>query len=533
MHPAIMRNVSAGGVVKSLKRGRVAVSLVFFGLTALLFLDFSGFVPPAFMTGVTYLQFLPSLLKFVNLACLAATGFIAVLLLTLLFGRVYCSTICPLGTLQDFFTYLSRKIRRKQYQRRQSRHDRVRYGLLALTIVACAAGSTMAATLLDPFSNTGRILASLGRPLVIGANNVLAFALQLLHIYTVNPVEQYRPGWFAIAGALLILGVVAGFSFTRGRLWCNTICPVGAVLGLMSRFALFKVAINQGDCKGCGLCERVCKAGCIDRKAMTVDFDRCVGCFNCFEICPRDDMFFRTPWHKRRERGGENVSRGRRRFVQQAAGSLMVLGVVPGVGKKIVSTKATTVPTGSALAVSPPGSRGLDHFTATCTACHLCVSVCPARVLQPSFLEYGIGGIFQPRMAYDVAYCNYDCTLCLQVCPSGAILPMEQEEKKLTQLGVAKFVKDNCIVNTEGTDCGACSEHCPTKAVSMVPFKNKLVIPEVRSDFCVGCGACEHACPTRPFRAIFVESNRVHARAKKPEQKPVIQPTAPAEDFPF
>ncbi|HEX9006704.1 MAG TPA: 4Fe-4S binding protein, partial [Bacteroidota bacterium] len=333
-----------------------------------------------------------------------------------------------------------------------------------------------------------------------------------------------------------------------GRLYCNMICPVGALLGLVSRFALFKVAIDEDDCTGCGLCERVCKGGCIDRKARTVDFDRCVGCFNCFEACPRDDMFFATPWRTkprsehppRRSRSAgtpsaeAGVSRSRRRFVQRAAGFLLVLGTAPEPAqKKIVPTKATTVPAGSALAVTPPGSYGLDRFTANCTACHLCVSACPTRVLQPTLLAYGIMGILQPRMDFEVSSCNYDCVVCGQICPTGAIGPLPQDEKKLTQLGIAKFIKDNCIVNTENTDCGACSEHCPTKAVNMVPFKGKLVIPEVRNELCIGCGSCEHACPTRPYRAIYVESNRTHARAKKPEQKKVEPAPAPAEDFPF
>ncbi len=519
-------------VVRKLKGARIAVSLLFFGLTAFLFLDVAELAQPSFTNGVTYLQFLPSLLKLTQAAGLAAGGFLVVLLLTALLGRVYCSSICPLGTLQDAVAFLARKLRRKHYQRRMPRYDLVRFGLLGLTVAVLLAGSTLLASFLDPFSSAGKILANLVRPLALGANNLLAFTLESLHIYLLYPVEPYYPGWFAVAAALLVLGVVGWLSFTRGRLYCNMICPVGAILGLVSRAALFRVAIDKDDCTGCGLCERVCKGGCIDRKARTVDFDRCVGCFNCFEACPRGDMFFATPWRKEREPG--RVSRGRRRFVQKAAGFFLVLGALPEPAtKKIVPTKATTVPAASALPVTPPGSLALEHFTGVCTACHLCVSACPTRVLQPAFLEYGLSGILQPRMDFQHSSCNFDCVICGQVCPSGAILPLPQEEKKLTQLGIAKFIKDNCVVNTENTDCGACSEHCPTKAVNMVPFKGKLVIPEVRNELCIGCGSCEHACPTRPYRAIYVEANRVHARAKKPEQKKVEPAPPPAEDFPF
>lgn len=136
-------------------------------------------------------------------------------------------------------------------------------------------------------------------------------------------------------------------------------------------------------------------------------------------------------------------------------------------------------------------------------------------------------------MEYGSGYCNYDCVICGDVCPSGAILPIPLEQKKLSQLGVAKFVKENCIVETEGTDCGACSEHCPTKAVNMVPYKGKLVIPEVKSDYCIGCGACEHACPTKPYKAIYVDGNPIHKVAKKAETKQIDQKVDYKEAFPF
>ncbi len=161
------------------------------------------------------------------------------------------------------------------------------------------------------------------------------------------------------------------------------------------------------------------------------------------------------------------------------------------------------------------------------------MSACPTRVLAPAFLQYGVFGILQPTLEYRSGFCNYDCVICGEVCPTGAILPLPLEEKKLAQLGIAKFVKENCIVETEGTDCGACSEHCPTKAVNMVPYKGKLVIPEMKPDYCIGCGACEHACPTKPYKAIYVDGNPVHKAARKPEAKQIEQKVDYKEDFPF
>jgi len=145
--------------------------------------------------------------------------------------------------------------------------------------------------------------------------------------------------------------------------------------------------------------------------------------------------------------------------------------------------------------------------------------------------------MLQPIMEYKKDYCNFECIICSEVCPTGAIEKILVDEKKLTQLGKAQFIKENCIVYTESTACGACSEHCPTKAVNMVPYTSEktgklLNIPEIKEEYCVGCGACEYACPTKPHKSIYVEGNPVHLLAKKPEEKKLIE-ELPQEDFPF
>ena len=175
----------------------------------------------------------------------------------------------------------------------------------------------------------------------------------------------------------------------------------------------------------------------------------------------------------------------------------------------------------------------MDKFNNNCTACHLCVTACPTKVLQPSILEFGIFNIFQPFMDYKTSYCNYDCVVCGEVCPTSAIFPVTGVQKKNIQSGKAIFVKENCIVETENTACGACSEHCPTKAVMMVDYKGKLKIPEVTNKYCVGCGACEYACPTKPYKAIYVDGNFVHQKSEIRPTEKLDQKIDYKEEFPF
>jgi ferredoxin len=191
----------------------------------------------------------------------------------------------------------------------------------------------------------------------------------------------------------------------------------------------------------------------------------------------------------------------------------------------------STIPEKKSSAVSPPGSKSVERFNKICTGCSLCVSACPTKVLQPSFLEYGLIGMMQPHMAYRKGLCEFDCTLCSDVCPTGAIVPITMEAKHLLQIGQVQFEKKNCIVETEKTDCGACSEHCPTKAVHMVPY-GKLFIPEIDQKICVGCGACEYACPTTPFKAIYINGNRTHLAAVKPKTEKAKNVLKEGE-FPF
>ncbi len=552
-----------------LKKIRVGVALVFLVLTTLLFVDFERIGAPLAQV-VRYPQFAPSLLNFTQTFALAATGFVLVLALTLLFGRVYCSMICPLGALQDIVIRIADKLRkpRKVKFKPQKPHDALRYGVLALTVGVFLSGSTLALSLLDPFSNFGRIAGDLLRPLYIVAHNGVGQLLESLGWYGPFPLPWKAPPLATLAfPALFLIGLV-WLSAWHGRLFCNTLCPVGALLGLVSRFAIFKIRIPKDACLVCAQCSIHCKAGCIRLKTKDIDFSRCVACFNCITVCEAHGIGYarsasvklnssppvslplpqpsnhpgaaRHPSLAKEGKShaiakeGKVLDPARRTLLRGAATALVGLAALPEL-KPVEAKPHNRVPTvlgnHKTWPVAPPGVGDLARFNDLCTACHLCVGACPYGVLQPALLEYGLSGLLQPRMDYASGYCSYECNLCGQVCPTGAIRPLDLAAKQTVQLGVAHFVRDNCIVYTDHTACGACDEYCPTKAVHMVPYRDGLTIPEVRETLCVGCGACENACPARPHRAIYVDGHPVQQRATRPISKP-LEREAQGE-FPF
>jgi ferredoxin len=409
----------------------------------------------------------------------------------------------------------------------------VHYGLLGATVIAGLLGSLMLVDLFEPFSNFGRLLTNLADPVLVSFNNAAAFVLGRLGVFILFNIPLLHPTTVALLLSVAFLGLIVYLSYYHGRLFCNLLCPAGALLGLLSRFSLFRISIVEERCTDCGFCEMVCKANCLDSGSKTIDVHACVGCFNCIDKCPTVALKYEGFGAKTRGTKAAEVNSPRREFLGAivASGTALILPDSSHHGDPVPATP--TYDESRRLPVTPPGSKGRDRFSNLCTACHLCISVCPPQVLSPSLFEYGLAGIMQPKMNYSANYCNYECVLCTQVCPTGAILPLEVAAKKEIQLGKASFVKDDCIVVAKKKDCGACSEHCPTKAVKMVPYEQKLVIPELNNEICVGCGACEHACPTTPRKAIYVIANAVHQKAKKPVVQKLENPLESQKDFPF
>ena len=424
----------------------------------------------------------------------------------------------------------------------------LRYALLAATFFSAAFGYLSLCLLLDPYSNFGRIASNLFRPVVIWGNNLLADGLMRMDNYSLYHVTLKTITVSSLVAACIALAVFIGFTLWRGRLFCNSICPVGALLSLFSRFSWYRINLDESTCTHCGNCERSCKAEAIDSKSLTVDASRCVECFNCLSVCPKGSVQY-LPRNKRTKAEETVVEKplqlvkadqnSRRTFLATGAtiaASLPVVSALAEVGDGHAKGHGKGHGHGKksldhALPIVPPGAGSIVRFTELCTGCQLCVTRCPSQVLRPAGLEYGFDYLLKPHMAYISSYCNYECTACAEICPNQAILPITKEEKITTQVGVAHFYKGRCVVNLEEQDCGACAEHCPTQAVHMIPFKGTLTIPSVDPDLCIGCGGCESICPVRPGRAIVIHANKVHQVVEKPEEEEVKE--IEIDDFGF
>ena len=527
-----------------------------------LFLDFSDSIPSPWYRGLTWLQFVPSLMKFIQTIghglAVTAYGFILILILTLLFGRVYCSFICPLGIFQDVTNWFSVKVRnagKKRFRFRFAKPEtKLRYSILIITCLSLFTGSIFLVTLLDPFSNFGRFVSNFFQPIYIMCNNILVKILESFGSYVLYPVTVVQTDPLALIVPVIMFGLVIWLSVWRGRLFCNTVCPVGTLLGLISKASLYKIRFDTAKCNQCGECMFACKSQCIDIKNKNIDFGRCVGCGNCIKCCDKNAIGYSLKPVTIQSSSCKNdeVDSSKRNFVLSSA---LLIAAFSGLSSVKLFAQSHRInrrmrrrkgemdelhELGSGKGklefvashpITPPGSISHKHFTRACTACHLCVSACPTKVLQPSLLEYGFFGMMQPYMDYDTNFCNYECTKCSEICPNGAILPLTVEEKLTTQVGVVRFERQNCIVYIDETSCGACSEHCPTKAVRMVPYKGLLTIPEITPEICVGCGGCEHICPVTPYKAIVVDGHTEHQAAQLPKEEELD--SKPLDDFPF
>lgn len=444
---------------KSLKVIRIILAaLMLLGITALL-LDTTG-VLRHWLGWMPKVQLLPAMMA-LNVAVV-----VAILLVTLVIGRFYCAVVCPMGIFQDLFVWAHKLVfgKKRPYRYRKPANW-LRYTVLALFVLAMLVGLNSIAVLIAPYSAYARMVTG-------------------LHA---SGLAQ----WVAIA----TLAVIGLMSFTMGRLWCNTICPVGSLLGLLAKHRLFGIRIDAAKCVGCRKCEHGCKAMCIDIDNKRIDHSRCVDCWNCLAQCPVGAI---SLGGKQPAESTKPVDDSRRKFVAGtvAVGAAMAVqaqeqkldgGLAALMDKQVPQRKTP---------LKPFGSQSIKNFGTRCTACQLCVSQCPEKVLRPSAK---LESLMQPELNYTDGYCRMACTRCSEVCPAGAIQPISKEEKTAISIGCAVVLKDNCI------GCGTCARHCPSAAISMVDGK-----PAVNEARCLGCGACEYYCPARPMTAIYVEGREIH-----------------------
>lgn len=486
-----------------LKILRVSVAIVLFTLITAYFLDFRE-VLPLWVSSVAKLQLVPAILS------LSIGIVVFILASTFLFGRYYCSVLCPLGILQDIISWISKKTSRKKKRYRFSPPKTVlRWSALVASVVSFALGFSVLFALIEPYSAFGRIATHILKPIYQAGNNALAGILNNMGNYSLYRTDASVTDLFAFSVALVTLGILGGLAWKYGRTYCNTLCPVGTLLGIVSKYSFFRIRIDATRCNSCGICASKCKASCIDSQSKTVDNNRCVDCFNCLKGCKQQAIHYSMPGKKPSSVDVTDTSR--RQFL--ATGTLALLST-PDLLAQAKKNALGLVHPERQQAIAPPGAGSIDRLRKLCTSCHLCVSKCPSKVIKPALMEYGLGGVMQPMMTYEKGYCNHSCTICCEACPTGALKPLSVEEKKLAQIGIVVFIPDICVVITDGTNCGACSEHCPTQAVKMVAYKDGLTLPEIDTSICIGCGGCEFICPVRPQRAIFVEGNRVHVQAE-------------------
>ena len=568
-----------------LRKIRITLAAICFVAVTLLFLDFTGTLHLWF-GWLAKIQFLPAVLalNFVVIAIL--------LVLTLLFGRIYCSVICPLGIFQDCVSNLSSRRKGKKARFSYSKEIKwLRYGVLVLFVIALVAGLNSLVALLAPYSAYGRMVQSLLAPVWQWGNNLLAWIAERQDSYAFVTKDVWLKSLPTLIVAAVTFVVVVVLAWRNGRTYCNTICPVGTTLSFFSRIAMFRPVIDKSKCKSCHACERKCKAVCIDVDNHKIDYSRCIDCFDCIDSCRLGALKYRFAWGRGvgsgstgaktpqnapvgskmtsdESKNGQNRSsaaptpvaepvvrqgsptaevtdngkgvstidatspvaepveatdKGRRAFLVGGAAVIggSLLSSIPmraeeeeikdkkrdGGFAEVLPKKAPNRKT----PITPFGSESVEKFYKHCTACQLCVTVCPNNVLRPSSrLEH----LMQPEMSFEKGYCRPECVKCSEVCPAGAILKITPEEKTEWKVGTAGVDYDLCVVNRDGVSCGNCAHHCPVGAIRMVrknPDDEKSPrIPSVNEEKCIGCGACENLCPSRPISAITVNGYSVH-----------------------
>jgi MauM/NapG family ferredoxin protein len=419
---------------------------------------------------------------------------LVVVALTVLFGRAFCGWICPLGTLHHLASWATRRLRRgpPHLANRFRPQFRLKY-LLLVGLLAAALAGTLSIGLLDPLSLATRSFAS---ALLPALSSVFAAPGQ-------------RPRTFAgawVTGAIFLSLLAANRWIARW--WCRALCPLGALLGLGARAAVFRIHVDPARCNDCHLCVRDCQGA--DEPFDRHRVSECHVCLNCVSVCPEDAITFRAFAPTAAPNGGVDLPR--RQLVGAALAGAALLPLL-----RASSAEA------SPEAIRPPGALPEDAFLARCVRCGACVNACPTSALQPSLATAGLAGLYTPVLVARRGWCEPSCTRCGQVCPTGAITPLTPETKGWThregaappvRIGTAFFDWGRCLPWAMATPCVVCEEVCPTspKAIWLEPAEAlradgrvvRVERPRLDPGRCVGCGLCEAKCPVASPAAIRV-----------------------------
>ena len=545
------------------KRFRFFRLLVGFSMTVVFIMGLSAGAASQGVLGlasvIAGIQLLPSLARMVagglaglGLAWLLVLGF------TFLFGRFYCSTLCPLGLFQDGAAWVGR-VGKQLFFRGKSGPDRrsgpVRVNgstrglasrssgnledskgsplsgrlLLAAAGVLGAIFAPAVLAWLEPYALAARLGSALfGTAWEFAGERAVLFGLFL-------PAEPLRfdPAWMAAAlvPGLLVL-VAAGF---RPRLFCRWLCPAGALLRLVADSSVLGFRIQGEVCTSCGACQRVCRTGAADSVGRRIDSGACVGCFDCQVVCPvgavrygRRNMAPALSKSINEEAIEEEVPASpvftRRNFMLAGGTGLAAAAfALPAAGLvQRPSTAALVTLNGKARAwASPPGSLSVERFSRLCLSCGLCARACPSGVLRQGMATWKFPAVLEPYMDYARGFCQFECVACGEVCPSGAIKLLSIDAKTTAAVARSSLDLPKCIVIEKGTPCGACAEHCPTGALDMARDPaHRHPIPILDETLCIGCGACETVCPSEPAKALIVSGLAVHEMARVLPERP-------------
>lgn len=412
---------------------------------------------------------------------LSLVVFLVFAVLTVFSGRLFCGFLCPLGALMDLALFLRQKTKKRHFSHLPDRPWRV---------VA---------------------------PLAFLAAFWLGFTMFYGH------AEPYS---LLLSGSPTILFLIVALALARGRAFCNSLCPAGLILRFLAKRPKISLFLKKDVCRGCGACRRVCPASCLDVKEKAIDYGRCLVCLECAAVCPDGALKYGVR-PTLLSKAGSPVKEDRRRFLRLTGAAVLAGGayLTP------AGLRAKLLPPPDVSPILPPGALSLARLNANCTLCRTCIRACPNEALKISQAKTPLlAG--KPVISPYEGFCQHECVVCGEVCPTGALRPLSAEEKKISRLGLAKLNLQECVVIKNGTSCGACAEICPTGSVNMVTGASGREEPAMSPDYCIGCGACQFVCPVRPTAAIVVEGLSVQQTAKPPVVV-VTDDAVMGEEFPF